>query len=455
MTKESILLSKSSSVLTALKKISKNGLGFAVVVDKKNKFLGVLNDFDIRKGLVEGMNISDNISTIYNKNPITLTNPISDNQIMQIMQSKAYRKVQPSFYPVINQKRKFIKIIKQDELRFSNFKINKKNSSKNSKQKKVLLIGGAGYIGSVLSNSLIKNKFKVAIFDKFIYGNKHLKKRNYELIKGDTNNIEQLFNVIKDVDYVIHLAELVGDPLCAIRPENTYKTNFLSTITISNICKNLKIEKFIYFSSCSVYGSNINEKPLDETSILNPLSIYAKIKLMCEKAIMQSADDYFKPIIVRLGTVFGYSPRMRLDLVINSLVYKAIKFKKIMVNGGNQWRPFIHLDDISKIILKILKNQRKIKGKNIYNIVGENRRILDVAKDIKKILPSTKIIVDNKNTDKRNYKVSGRKVKKDFSFFPAVQVKKGIKSLVKNFKKNPIKNFKSKKYHNVLNSEKF
>lgn len=453
MKKNNFILSENTTLLKALKIISDNKNGLAAVVNNKKKLLGVLNDFDIRQGLIEGISINDKISKIYNKNPISLTLPISDKQIVQILQSEAYKKLQPSCYPVVNKKGEFMKIVRAEDLR-SPF-LNKISKKKTTNKKKILLIGGAGYIGSVLAKNLAEHKFEVTIFDKFIYGKNHLNKKKYKLVEGDTNNIEQLFQSIKDTDIVIHLAELVGDPLCALRPENTYKTNFLSTLAISNICKNLKIEKFIYFSSCSVYGASLNEKILKETSSLNPVSIYAKIKLMCEKAIMQNADTFFNPTIIRLGTVFGYSPRMRLDLVVNILVYNALNFKKIKINGGDQWRPFVHLEDISEAVVKIILSRKLNTQKRIYNIVGQNFKLIEVAQIIKKILPATHIVISKKTVDKRNYRVSGLKAKKKLKFTSKINLEDGIKNLIEDFKKKRIKNHKSKQYYNILNSEKF
>ena len=254
---------------------------------------------------------------------------------------------------------------------------------------------------------------------------------------------------------MVHLAEMVGDPLCEQRPTKTYVTNYLASITIASICKNLGIEKFIYISSCSVYGSNQDRKLLDENSSINPLSVYAKLKAICEKTIITNLGNNFKPCILRLGTVYGNSIRPRYDLVVNLFAGQVANMKKINIEGGQQWRPFVHVEDVCDAIITILKLPMKKTNGQIFNLVGENIRIIDLGNKIKKFYPKAKVIISKTRKDFRDYRVSANKAKLLLKFKPKFTISKGIKTMVEFTKKNKIKKTNLKQYINILNSNKF
>ena len=254
---------------------------------------------------------------------------------------------------------------------------------------------------------------------------------------------------------MVHLAEMVGDPLCEQRPTKTYVTNYLASITIASICKNLGIEKFIYISSCSVYGSNQDRKLLDENSNINPLSVYAKLKAICEKTIITNLGNNFKPCILRLGTVYGNSIRPRYDLVVNLFAGQVANMKKINIEGGQQWRPFVHVEDVCDAIITILKLPMKKTNGQIFNLVGENIRIIDLGNKIKKFYPKAKVIISKTRKDFRDYRVSANKAKLLLKFKPKFTISKGIKTMVEFTKKNKIKKTNLKQYINILNLNKF
>ena len=236
-------------------------------------------------------------------------------------------------------------------------------------------------------------------------------------------------------------------------------TNHLSidqvskAITIGAICKNLGIDKFIYVSSCSVYGAN--KKLTNEKSPINPLSIYAKLKALCEKNLIRNLGDNTKPCILRLGTVYGASDRPRYDLVVNLFSGLVAINKPISINGGNQWRPFVHVKDVADSIVKVIKADKKLVNGQIMNLVGENIRIGKIGKIIKSLFPSAKIKLDNNVSDHRDYKASNKKAKKIINFKAKFKITDGIKEIVKQTKKNKIKNLYHKKYINILNYNKF
>ncbi len=451
-----IFVSKNSKIIEVLNIFEISGINMALVVDKKNRFIGVITSSDIRRGLIKGLDKNSNISKIINYSPLYLKNPIDENQISDVITSPKFNEINPSFIPILNKKKIPKSIVDKQNLNFRFLNKEKSNLIK----PRILLLGGAGYIGTTLAEKLLKLKFKVTIFDKFVYLSKNklkkkLNNKNLKLIKGDTRDIEKTFEVLKNNDIVVHLAELVGDPLCEQRPSKTYSINYLASLGISNICNDLGISKFIYISSCSVYGSRSDEKLSDENAPINPLSVYAKLKALCEKTIIRNSGNFFRPCILRLGTVFGASLRPRFDLVLNTFAGQVANKKKIQIFGGDQWRPFVHVNDVSDVIIKIIKLDRKITSGQIFNIASFNLKLSQVGEKIKKIFPNAEINNLKSNFDKRNYRVSTKKSKQILKFKPKFNLERGIKDLVTFINKNKIVNIKRKKYLNILNAEKF
>jgi nucleoside-diphosphate-sugar epimerase len=193
----------------------------------------------------------------------------------------------------------------------------------------------------------------------------------------------------------------------------------------------------------------LSNKKLNEGSGLNPLSIYAKLKLNCEEAIIENTDPFFKYYIFRLGTVFGLSHRPRFDLVINLFAGLASSKKKIIVNGGNQWRPFVHVKDVSNAIIKAIKDKDKKNQKHIYNLISENCKIIDLGSKIKKIFKNAEIEVNQKEIDKRDYYVSDKKIQTKLKFKKKYSIEDGIIE-IKNFIIKKKINIFNKKYHNFI-----
>ena len=441
-------------ILDVYKIFQKNQINFATVIDKNHKFLGIVTPTDIRKAIINGFTLRSNIERATNKNPILIKGKIDSNKINSIVSKKNYHDINPPLIPIINKKDELCDVIWKDKINSL-----KKNYKKKYSQE-ILLIGGAGYIGSVLTKQLVNEGYKVCVYDKFIYlSEKKFKKivgsKKLSCVNGDSRHLEKVFDVIRKADAVVHLAEMVGDPLCEKRPEKTYSINYLASISIASICKNLGVEKFIYLSSCSVYGSNTDKNLLNENSVINPLSVYAKLKSICEKAIITNFGNYFKPCILRLGTVYGISHRPRYDLVANLFSGLAANKKKIFIEGGEQWRPFISVKDVSNVITKIIKLPKEKSSGQIFNIVSENITIKNLGIKVKKLFPKADIRIKKTKKDFRNYRVSSEKAKDMLNFRPKVFLKDEIKSMVKYTKKNRIKNLNSKKYINILNSDKF
>lgn len=319
--------------------------------------------------------------------------------------------------------------------------------------KKIVVTGGAGYIGSVLTKELLDIGCKTVVLDKMSFGQKLprdlLDHPRFDFVKGDIRHIEDLVEALKGADCVIHLACIVGDPACNLNRDDTISTNFESTKTLVEIAKYRKVRRIIFASTASVYGKTVNLA--DEKTETNPLSLYAKTKLDSEKIILQSYRYGITPVVLRLSTVFGVSDRMRFDLVLNFLTAKAIREKKVDIFGGMQYRPLIHVRDVAEAFAKTMKADAKIIEGEIFNVGAEENeiRIIDLANLIKSEYPKTRMIIHKASTDERNYRLSFKKIQKRLNFFPKYDLLYGIREVGSLLTSRKIKNYKEDRYYNV------
>ena len=334
------------------------------------------------------------------------------------------------------------------------FKIEKKEHPLRSvhRIKNILLVGGAGYIGSVLVKNLLKENYNVRVLDSLIFGYQPLEEfldnSNFEFTKGDFRNVECVVKTVKDMDAVIHLGAIVGDPACELDENLSLEINTTATMLIRQVCKGYGIKKFLYASTCSVYGASDDD--IDEKSKLNPASLYARSKIEAEKAIISITDSSFAPTIMRLSTAFGQSYRPRFDLVVNLLTARAVKEGKIKIFNGFQWRPFIHVEDISKAILLFLEAPVAVIGGEIFNVGSNNMnyRISDLGDKIKKMIPGTKIEHVSAQEDPRNYKVSFDKIRNRIGFSCRKKLEDGIIEIKQSIDNGLITDYKDPKYSN-------
>lgn len=307
---------------------------------------------------------------------------------------------------------------------------------------RVLITGGSGYLGSLLSRKLLSYGHHVRVIDTLWYGKEPMEEcinnKNFELIQDDIRNLVSTVKALKDVDAVIHLASIVGMPASSIEPRTSEEINYLATKNIAELCQLHGIETYIFASTCSVYGSQPNTL-ITEKSPISPLDFYAKQKFLSERATgwLNRA-----PTIFRFGTLFGLSPRMRFDLVINLFIAQAIKERKIIVHGGNQYRPFLHVQDAVEALIFAL--EKNLTG--MYNVVSENLTIMEVAQRISK-LSGCKIEISSENEDKRNYKVSGAKIKQ-MGFKPSRTIDVAYQEIKDAIIGGRIKDYNDSKYSN-------
>lgn len=324
--------------------------------------------------------------------------------------------------------------------------------------KKIILItGGAGYLGTHIVKKLLGRGYRVRIYDSLMHGQESITEfvnnPNFELIKGDLRDFMNIQKAIRGCYAVIHLAAIVGDPASKIDPDTTIAINYLATTSIVQCCKLYGIRRFIFASTCSVYG--MSDNILTEESKLNPISLYAVTKIKSEEAILQLADKNFSPTIFRKGTIYGLSSRMRFDLVVNLLSARAIFDKIITIYGGNQWRPFLHVADAADAYLIALESPiEKIHAK-IFNVGDDqqNYQLNEIGNIIKKIVPAAELKILDDNIDLRNYRVSFKKINKELGFKSKLTVVDGVQEIIKAINNKLITNYKDRKYHNYLSGE--
>ena len=301
--------------------------------------------------------------------------------------------------------------------------------------KKILVTGSEGYIGSVLVPLLIDNGFEIVGLDTCFYQEGNLNEatyKNYELIKKDIRDLKK--EDFKDYNFygIVHLAALSNDPLGMLDEQLTYDINHLASVNLAKIAKDLKIERFVFASSCSLYGQG-GSKALTENSPSNPQTAYGKSKILAENDISQLADDKFSPTFMRNATAFGFSPRMRFDIVVNNLSGFAKVEKEIKILGdGKPWRPLVHVKDICKSILVVLNAEKNVIHNQAYNVgsSSENYQILSIAEHCQKFFPECKIsISQNDSGDTRNYNVSFNKISEQLNYKIDFDLNKGIEDL--------------------------
>ncbi len=451
-------ITEKNTIRTAFKKLSGEHGKILTVINKKRSLLGVVSIGDLRRAMLAGNNLNDKIKKIYNSNVTFVYEEELEKKKLHKSNFGSGSLGDTTFYvPVINKKKQVKDVITVEKVLsiLENKSSNKK--IKKAKLPNILIVGGAGFIGTVLASKLLEKNYQVTILDKLIYDNSIIKnnfknKKNFNFILGDVCDLNTQIRAIKEIDIVVYLAEIVGDPACSAKPEDALKTNYLSVLSFAHLCSHLAIEKFIYTSSCSVYGLDKNNNLLNEKSNLNPVSHYARIKIMSEKALLTSSNNYFKPTIVRLGTVFGPSKRMRFDLVVNTMSKFAFFKKKIDVYGGSQLRPNIHVDDVADGIISIIKTKKKNVENEIFNLSNDklNLEIIQIAKKVKKTFKNAKLNIEESSVDPRNYKVSSKKIRNKTGFIAKKSIENALKEMNEMFKHKKIKNPENKKYNNFL-----
>lgn len=318
---------------------------------------------------------------------------------------------------------------------------------------KVLITGHSGYVGRVLTKLLVENNYEVVGCDT-----------NYFPTTFDDNDYPEILNIspdirditienLKEIDAVLHLAGLSNDPLGELNSQLTHEINYLSTVKLAELSKNAGVKKFIFSSSCATYGKT--SAIVNEESDLEPLTQYAKSKINSESKILELTDDVFCPTVLRNATAYGYSPNLRLDIVVNNLTASAFVTGKVkLLSDGTAWRPLLHVEDMANAFLTVMKAQNELAAGQIFNVGNNNDNfsVREIAEQVQEIVPDSKVEFANQsNKDFRSYKVDFDKIAKVLNFKTKWNLKDGIKQLYDIFIKEKFSesDFHDKKFHRI------
>jgi len=267
-----------------------------------------------------------------------------------------------------------------------------------SESKTVLVSGGAGYVGSALVSRLLRDtNWNVKVFDNLMYGGDSLFQffnfEKFSFIKGDLRKFE-LSKIVENVDYVVNLAALVGEPICKKYPKEAKEINFEANINLAKTCEKQGIERYVMLSTCSNYGLRQNQEMLEENDELQPISLYSETKVNSEKILLNELSE-LPVVVLRASTAYGMASRIRFDLLLHQFIFEAWEKKKINLFGANSWRPMVHVDDIARAIVLTLTKSEKIKSKDVFNVGSNDQNFKKMfAYDEKEIpVPSIKNIV--------------------------------------------------------------
>jgi nucleoside-diphosphate-sugar epimerase len=315
----------------------------------------------------------------------------------------------------------------------------------------ILVVGGAGYIGSLLVEDLLGLGYRVRVLDSLLYGSEPLlpvrNHSDFQLMVGDCRNMQDVVRAVRGIDAIVDLAAIVGDPACEQDRDAALEINYGATRMLIEVAKGHGVERFLFASSCSVYGASEHE--VDERSELNPISFYARTKVDSERALLSARTDEFHPTILRFATVFGLGYRPRFDLVVNLLSAKAKQDGRITVYNGQQWRPFIHVRDVVEAIVKALDAPIQLVSGEIFN-VGDSRlnhTLQQVSEIVQDVFRGT-TIEQVANSDLRNYRVNFDKIRNRLGFAATYSIRDGVEELKHAFEGRLILDYKDLRYHN-------
>jgi nucleoside-diphosphate-sugar epimerase len=445
------ILRPNITIRDAIQTIERSGFPSGFLLDGEGCYRGELFEGDLRRLLVSGAADYDKISDFEPRHSLRLRSSDLGKPHVLHRLAEDMQLARAAFVPVLSDTGEIVDAFSSE--RAAGYKdASAILSEAPSYSKRVLVVGGAGYLGSILTRKLLKEGYSVRVLDNFIYGRKSLadieEEKNLEIVQGDLRHIDTVTTATIDVDAVVLLAAIVGDPASRIRPSETIETNLLASQALATACKVQHINRFVYASTCSVYGAN--DSLLDETAALNPVSLYARTKISSEQIILGMGDKYFAPTILRMGTLYGLSPRMRFDLVVNTMTMKAFTDKEITVFGGNQWRPLLHVEDAADAFVASLKADIKLVGNQVFNVGSDeqNYQIDQIGQIVSETLGGVPIRRYEADRDVRDYRVTFKKIREYLSFTPKRTVEYAVKEIFHTLENKVINDPTRKIYYN-------
>lgn len=330
-------------------------------------------------------------------------------------------------------------------------------SKNNITEGKILVTGGGGYIGVILAEELLEKGYAVKLLDTFYWGMEPIKhiKDKVEVVQADIRDVGS--EMLKDVVAVIHQAGLSNDPMAEFNPKANYEINTEATKRLAKMCKEKKVKRFTFASSGSIYDKGLlsEDNLQDENSKVSPKAAYSTSKYKAEQELLKLADKNFCPVIMRQGTVYGFSPRMRYDLVVNTMLKTALMTNKLVVScGGEQWRPLVDVRDVALAHISAIEAPTDKVCGQIFNLVYKNYRVLELAHWVQKALRELKginpeIEVDYSPRKDRSYRVSGEKIKKVLNWEPKISVEESLKDMIKKINEYGFTDYMNPRYYNI------
>jgi nucleoside-diphosphate-sugar epimerase len=324
--------------------------------------------------------------------------------------------------------------------------------------KKVLLVGGAGYLGSILVKELLDRGYAVRVLDRLLYGAQGIEpfKDRIELVVTDMRDTTE--DMYKDVSCLINVGGFSNDPIAEFNPKANFDMNATATKILAEDAIKHGINKFIFASSCSIYDLGPNppggDLIQDEESDVSPKASYSSSKYAGERYLLELTSKSFCPVILRMGTLYGFSPRMRYDLVVNTFVKDALSKGELTVHfGGEMWRPLVDVHDAARAYIALIEADNDLVRGQIFNLVYKNLRISELALRVQNILIQnnipTKLNSDYTYTGVRSYRVSGEKLRRITGFQPAISIEESVVDLVEKMKDPKYSDFGNPKYYNI------
>ena len=327
------------------------------------------------------------------------------------------------------------------------------DGEKEHSSKSVLIFGGAGYLGSVLTGQLLDRGYWVEVFDALRFGKESLLAYEghprFRLTVGDVRDIGAVTECIRDAHAVMLLAALVGEPASDRDPKETVDINLIATKAIADACRYYGVPRFFYASTDSAYG--IQEGIMVEGSPMNPISLYARLKAQVEGEILGLANGAFKPVILRMATIYGYSPRMRFDLIINILTLHAFSKGRITIFGGKQWRPLVHVADAAQAYVLALEAPLETVGGQIFNVGAneQNYQVGELGELVRQVFPEVQIETIPQTPDLRDYHVCFDKITHTLGYEVRYSVVDGIREIRRALENGNIRDHQDPRYYNV------
>lgn len=444
----------------AMQTIDANGQGIAFVVDSDRKLVGTVTDGDIRRGIVDGKQLSKPVRKVSNLDPVSVRSSWGNERVREELKAKHIENRVATggslVVPVLDEDDHVLNYtIVDEELRLVEVP-----PTQSEAVETVLVIGGGGYIGSVLSRKLLDQGFEVKVLDTLLYGDDSVSPLrddpDFTLVEKDMRSLENVVDAIEGVDAVIHLAALVGDPASAIDSQKTLELNYHSTKMIAEVCKYHQVNRFIFASTCSVYGqAETPDTLLEEDSPLNPVSLYAKSKIESERALMEMTDENFSPTVFRMATIYALSPRMRFDLVVNIVTAKAYDEGMIPIFGGEQYRPNVHVADAAQAYIDCLNAPINDVAGEVFNVGSneQNYKIKEIGHLLVEEFPNAEIDRHHDKEDDRSYQVDFSKAVEFLGFEPEWTIRSGAREIYDALESGQFDDYTDPRYSNIKTLE--